>query len=241
MRVLALLPRILTALTLLTTPVLTASTPAACTRLITARPGDTCASIAAAAGITVAQFIRGNLGIATCSSLTAGSQYCVDPSFLATATATTFTPTKLSTSTISLPTTTPLQVTPDGQCGNGLTCLGSTFGQCCSAHGWCGRTSDHCGDGCLIDFGLCGEAGIVPSSSSSSPVSTTMATAGSPGAGTVVVTQTQRSVVFTTSTVTTIKTITITNAAQCSTLLRTTSGVLPRETVGGESGQMHGG
>ena len=43
----------------------------------------------------------------------------------------------------------------DGSCGNGVTCLGAEFGDCCSAYGWCGSTDGHCGEGCQAAFGTC--------------------------------------------------------------------------------------
>ncbi|KAL1837393.1 hypothetical protein VTJ49DRAFT_3933 [Mycothermus thermophilus] len=47
-------------------------------------------------------------------------------------------------------------VTTDGQCGsNGKVCTGGPFGECCSAGGWCGSTTDHCGAGCQPGFGTC--------------------------------------------------------------------------------------
>jgi len=60
-----------------------------------------------------------------------------------------------STST-STPTT--LSLSLDATCGltTSRTCLGSTFGSCCSAHGWCGSSDAYCGDGCQSDFGGCG-------------------------------------------------------------------------------------
>jgi hypothetical protein len=38
----------------------------------------------------------------------------------------------------------------DGSCGGalGALCTGTTFGDCCSAYGWCGSDSAHCGTGC---------------------------------------------------------------------------------------------
>lgn len=33
-------------------------------------------------------------------------------------------------------------------------------GQCCSAHGWCGTTSDYCSTGCQSSFGTCGTAAV---------------------------------------------------------------------------------
>ncbi|KAF2690172.1 carbohydrate-binding module family 18 protein [Lentithecium fluviatile CBS 122367] len=49
---------------------------------------------------------------------------------------------------------TPTKISPDGTCGgaNGYSC---TPGNCCSQHGWCGVTSDHCGEDCQPLFGTC--------------------------------------------------------------------------------------
>ncbi|KAF2178301.1 carbohydrate-binding module family 18 protein, partial [Zopfia rhizophila CBS 207.26] len=69
---------------------------------------------------------------------------------------------------------TSLKVSLDGSCGGqtGQTCLGSTFGDCCSAYGWCGSTDLYCQatEGCQLGFGEC----IAPSpvSSSALPTST---------------------------------------------------------------------
>jgi hypothetical protein len=54
-----------------------------------------------------------------------------------------------------LPTISLGAVSRDGSCGPGLTCQGSAFGDCCSSHGWCGSTSDYCGSGCQVGFGVC--------------------------------------------------------------------------------------
>ncbi|KAL5887568.1 hypothetical protein ACKVWC_002854 [Pyricularia oryzae] len=51
-----------------------------------------------------------------------------------------------------------LKVSTDASCGNGVTCQGSTFGNCCSVHGWCGSTDSYCGDGCQPGFGTCSNA-----------------------------------------------------------------------------------
>lgn len=50
-----------------------------------------------------------------------------------------------------------LPVSTDGQCGdgNGRSCAGSLFGDCCSEYGWCGGSSAHCGAGCQAGFGTC--------------------------------------------------------------------------------------
>ncbi|RYP80080.1 hypothetical protein DL769_002654 [Monosporascus sp. CRB-8-3] len=46
-------------------------------------------------------------------------------------------------------------VSEDGSCGgaDGVTCVGSEFGNCCSQYGWCGSSADHCGTGCQPEFG----------------------------------------------------------------------------------------
>ncbi|KAH3919116.1 hypothetical protein HBI56_100110 [Parastagonospora nodorum] len=48
-----------------------------------------------------------------------------------------------------------LSVSSDGTCGNGMSCVGSPFGGCCSKDGRCGSTSDYCGSGCQMAFGFC--------------------------------------------------------------------------------------
>ncbi|KAH7233139.1 hypothetical protein BKA59DRAFT_407440 [Fusarium tricinctum] len=52
----------------------------------------------------------------------------------------------------------PGSVSPDGSCGgtNKFVCGGSTFGDCCSTQGWCGKTPAHCGNLCDPAFGTCG-------------------------------------------------------------------------------------
>lgn len=48
-------------------------------------------------------------------------------------------------------------VSQNGQCGNGITCQNSGYGNCCSGYGWCGSTSAHCDgyNGCQPQFGTC--------------------------------------------------------------------------------------
>ncbi|KAH7304502.1 hypothetical protein BKA65DRAFT_416224 [Rhexocercosporidium sp. MPI-PUGE-AT-0058] len=47
-------------------------------------------------------------------------------------------------------------ISTDGACGkNGKTCKGSTFGDCCSPNGFCGKSTDHCNAGCQATFGTC--------------------------------------------------------------------------------------
>ncbi|KAL1602633.1 hypothetical protein SLS60_006050 [Paraconiothyrium brasiliense] len=82
-------------------------------------------------------------------------------------------------------------VSKDATCGgtNKYTCLGSTFGNCCSSAGWCGSTSAYCGTGCQSGFGNCGSnngaSSSVPSSTKvSSATSKTSSATSSPSATT---------------------------------------------------------
>jgi hypothetical protein len=51
----------------------------------------------------------------------------------------------------------PQSVSKTARCGPsfGLTCLGSSWGNCCSQHGYCGSTAAYCGTGCQTGFGSC--------------------------------------------------------------------------------------
>lgn len=74
------------------------------------------------------------------------------------------------------PPTTGGSVSTDGTCGvqGGKTCTNSSFGNCCSAFGWCGSSTDHCGTGCNSSFGTCSNGGgsTTPTPAPSKPVST---------------------------------------------------------------------
>ncbi|KAF2740592.1 FAD-binding domain-containing protein [Polyplosphaeria fusca] len=77
-----------------------------------------------------------------------------------------------TTRSSSAPSSTPTKkVSTDGSCAgsNGYTCVGSTFGNCCSQWGWCGSTTDHCGANCNSAFGSCANS----PSSTTKPASTT--------------------------------------------------------------------
>lgn len=88
--------------------------------------GDTCNGVAVRYGITFEKFRELNTQILEdCSNLWLGYAYCVAP------------------------VTTPV-VTKDGTCGPDYgmtTCVGSTFGSCCSNYGYCGDGSAFCGAG----------------------------------------------------------------------------------------------
>lgn len=49
------------------------------------------------------------------------------------------------------------RISRKGKCGSRYTCLGSKFGDCCSAEGRCGSSIDHCGLGCQANAGACFE------------------------------------------------------------------------------------
>ncbi|KAM7198457.1 hypothetical protein V8F33_004963 [Rhypophila sp. PSN 637] len=79
-------------------------------------------------------------------------------------TSTTSTSSTSTTSTTSSAPPTPTVVIPpgfrtstDGSCGPGITCLGSTYGRCCSQFGWCGDGDQFCPYivGCQTEYGYC--------------------------------------------------------------------------------------
>ncbi|ORX85804.1 glycoside hydrolase/deacetylase, partial [Anaeromyces robustus] len=53
------------------------------------------------------------------------------------------------TSKINHPTST------NGRCGINFDNTACPIGECCSKHGWCGNSSDYCGEGCQSEFGEC--------------------------------------------------------------------------------------
>ncbi|GKT61784.1 chitin binding protein [Colletotrichum tofieldiae] len=61
------------------------------------------------------------------------------------------------TGTSATSTSIALAISLDAACGSvsGQTCQGSTFGDCCSQYGYCGKTEFHCGAGCQSGFGKC--------------------------------------------------------------------------------------
>ncbi|KAJ8116161.1 hypothetical protein OPT61_g2355 [Boeremia exigua] len=84
-----------------------------------------------------------------------GASSSVEPS-----SSSTLTPSSFVTSTRTTPAipSSTQAVSTNGECGassNGLTCLGSEFGDCCSQYGYCGSTSAFCGTGCQSGFGKC--------------------------------------------------------------------------------------
>ncbi|KAM3081469.1 hypothetical protein ACMFMG_004931 [Clarireedia jacksonii] len=63
------------------------------------------------------------------------------------------------------------QISEDGTCNADITCLGSAFGNCCSAAGWCGSTDEYCGAGCQSASGNCSTPSTTTSAPSSTPTS----------------------------------------------------------------------
>ncbi|TKA63406.1 hypothetical protein B0A49_07458, partial [Cryomyces minteri] len=78
-----------------------------------------------------------------------------------------------SSSTSIAPSASATIISSDATCGGttGLTCFGSTFGNCCSVNGWCGSTVAYCGAGCQAGFGTCN-----PASSAAAPASPSTST-----------------------------------------------------------------
>ncbi|OAA65702.1 Chitin-binding, type 1 [Niveomyces insectorum RCEF 264] len=77
------------------------------------------------------------------------------------ATASSVSPTAASSSSVAEPAQNETVLIPspdgsDGICGGQYTCLGSVYGECCSANGYCGNSTEYCGEGCNPVYGLCG-------------------------------------------------------------------------------------
>ncbi|KAF2753284.1 hypothetical protein EJ05DRAFT_209700 [Pseudovirgaria hyperparasitica] len=68
-----------------------------------------------------------------------------------------------------------LTVSGDGSCGgsSGQTCEGSTFGDCCSSKGFCGKNESYCTTGCQGDFGQCPTSDTSSDGSCGGPTSIT--------------------------------------------------------------------
>ncbi|KAK3318743.1 carbohydrate-binding module family 18 protein [Apodospora peruviana] len=180
-----------------------AADAAACTRSVKAQQGDTCASLASAAGITVAQFLKSNPSVTSCSALTSGATYCLEGT--------------AATSSSTAPSASPtpgLRISTDGTCGNGVTCLGSSYGNCCSEHGFCGSTENYCTGECQVAFGTCGSSPGTPGTITSPPaLPTTTVTVTATATTTVtrasIVLQTSTTVVTSTSTAVATRTSTV--------------------------------
>lgn len=71
----------------------------------------------------------------------------------------------------ALPAVYAAQISSNGRCGvgYGYTCLGSSFGSCCSQYSYCGSTPAYCATGCQSGYGSCSSTSPSPSQ----PASTT--------------------------------------------------------------------
>ncbi|RKF80937.1 hypothetical protein GcM1_188022 [Golovinomyces cichoracearum] len=68
-------------------------------------------------------------------------------------------PTSTSTSSAASGSSSPysaMRASVNGECGGYQTCSGSEYGGCCSRYGYCGSSTEHCGEGCMGTFGMCG-------------------------------------------------------------------------------------
>lgn len=87
--------------------------------------GDDCSTVCLRFGLNFTQLQDLNTYLNNaCTNLWLGYEVCVAPV-----------------------TETPPVVSTDGTCGPGVTCVGSTFGDCCSPHGYCGSGVEYCGGG----------------------------------------------------------------------------------------------
>ncbi|KAL2271642.1 hypothetical protein VTJ83DRAFT_1013 [Remersonia thermophila] len=91
-------------------------------------------------------------------------------------------PTATASATAADPTAT--RVTTDATCGNGVTCLGSEWGSCCSVHGWCGSTDAYCAPsrGCQPAWGICDNGAGAPGTTLTTSTTAASATAADPTA-----------------------------------------------------------
>jgi len=187
---------------------------AACSTFVAAQAGDTCLSLSSLAGISVTQFLRNNPQVTSCDKLNAGDNYCVEQS-KSTSTGKVASPATTSTA----PSTGGLVITTDGHCGDGFTCVGSAFGQCCSEHGWCGDSEEHCGPKCQQPFGKCAGSGSSSSTAPTSPAGGTASRVTVTVTTTIVTTQTAGNPIVST----TIRTVSATVTLPGITLTKTTT------------------
>ncbi|KAK0611794.1 hypothetical protein B0T14DRAFT_335580 [Immersiella caudata] len=200
---------------------------AACSTFVAAQTGDTCLSLASLAGISVTQFLRNNPQVTSCDKLNVGDNYCVEVP------KSTSTPKQASPATTSgSPGNGGVRITTDGHCGDGWTCVGSAFGQCCSEHGWCGDSEEHCGPKCQRPFGNCAGSGssssVAPPSPTNGTVSRTTVTVTTTVLQTSVVSQPGSAVV---STVSTVRTVSATVTLPAATVTTTAPGISITRTV----------
>ncbi|RKU47842.1 hypothetical protein DL546_008257 [Coniochaeta pulveracea] len=158
-----------------TTPTSTSTSTTSTTSTTTSPTGPGCVSVTVTSSITVTGPTTtvtvggGGGGVVTVTStvsvpytvtVTAGASTTSPP---ITTPPTTTTTTSTSTTTSRTTTTSTVAIPPgmrsstDGTCGDGVTCLGSAGGQCCSQWGFCGDDRQYCVPllGCQPQFGRC--------------------------------------------------------------------------------------
>ncbi|KAL2076241.1 hypothetical protein VTL71DRAFT_1184 [Oculimacula yallundae] len=130
-----------------------------CSLSVKTLSSDTCDIVVVRFGITKDNFVAWNPSVGSaCTGFVGGTSYCVRGS--GTGSPVTSAPTSAgtisstSTSSSAAPEST---LSKDGSCGGsaGLSCKGTSFGDCCSSSGFCGSTSGHCQAGCQQKFGTC--------------------------------------------------------------------------------------
>lgn len=90
------------------------------------------------------------------SSTSSSTSSTSSPTSSSTSYTTSLSTSRTTTSSSTSSSTPPVSVVSrDGKCGNGVTCLGSIFGNCCSRYNFCGSTNDYCGPYCQPAFGTC--------------------------------------------------------------------------------------
>lgn len=156
--------------------VLAKNTTIHCGEFYVVKAGDTCRGIIVNANTPSDLFIAANPSLISAEAcnenLKAGSTYCLHPlhKWNETAPSNSTGPAVPSgspsasktSSTMPTATSTPVShpVSLDGRCASNsllkATCLGSSFGSCCSSYGNCGSTPQHCAIGtCQPEFGTC--------------------------------------------------------------------------------------
>ncbi|KAK1830618.1 hypothetical protein QBC39DRAFT_308574 [Podospora conica] len=104
-----------------------------------------------------------NPGANATTVVSGGSSVVLVPTTVVSTVTVTATVAGTTPTTSARPTTTAVQLpagqrsSTDGRCGNGVSCLGTNYGKCCSQFGWCGDGDQFCPPvvGCQPQFGEC--------------------------------------------------------------------------------------
>lgn len=148
------------------------STSTSTTSTTTGPTGSGCATVTVTSSITVAGPTTtvtvggGGGGVITVTStvsvpytvtVTGGGVTTSPPVTTPPPTTTTSTTTSRTTTSATVTIPAGMRSSTDGTCGDGVTCLGSAGGQCCSQWGYCGDDRQYCVPllGCQAQFGRC--------------------------------------------------------------------------------------